>query len=498
MKKLLRVTSNTRRQASRSRRRNSRTIVTRQNWRGPRSSLVIRRHFLRISASWTSARCRKLLRSLRSPWEWRACTRLLQQDEHFQFGSTDMQGVLLLACGWRDAQNWNRILQSWMLQELQPKTLAMQLNCQGIKHCTHLMLSWEIVSSLRSIQRGKCLPQSLKTCEQSWEIQNSQHTQSSWNIVLELNYHENAALVDAHAKKCKFSTKAESAHKETVAQRTSFAEMRRIPELEELMTCSCQSDTKFDQASLQVESETGRSVLEQGCVLLSRVPLPITSRKASKGMRDDQQSHYLSWRRRPRRMPNTRFGVTLNWHRTLVHNSRFRWWIWQWKWRNSRPGVPTSRGSIQSRPHLLWGNGDKRRGHQGCVGRSIEPDTGNSDSDGLLCEGWSGRLSYTTESAFRSLGHRRIYNRNQVGGTNIFGSLQVIQMVAPRDSRRKPQPTSPKRYALFDELTGRMVQSVWSVILDSDQRFCPTLVQAGRNVTLEDYENALHQVNGKA
>ena len=41
---------------------------------------------------------------------------------------------------------------------------------------------------------------------------------------------------------------------------------RLIPELEELMTCSCQSDTKFDQASLQVESETGRSVLEQwGC-----------------------------------------------------------------------------------------------------------------------------------------------------------------------------------------------------------------------------------------
>ena len=43
-----------------------------------------------------------------------------------------------------------------------------------------------------------------------------------------------------------------------------------------------------------------------------------------------------------------------------------------------------------------------------------------------------------------------------------------------------------------------MVQSVWSVILDSDQRFCPTLVQAGENVTLEDHENALHQVDGKA
>ena len=47
--------------------------------------------------------------------------------------------------------------------------------------------------------------------------QSSRHTQSSWNIVLDLNYHENAALVDAHAKKCKFLTEAESAHEETVA-----------------------------------------------------------------------------------------------------------------------------------------------------------------------------------------------------------------------------------------------------------------------------------------
>ena len=88
-------------------------------------------------------------------------------------------------------------------------------------------------------------------------------------------------------------------------------------------------------------------------------------------------------------------------------------------------------------------------------GRSIEPDTSNSDSDGLLCEGWSGRLSYTTESAFRSLGHRRTYNRNQVGGTNIFGSLQGIQMVAPRDSSRKPQPTSLKRYAFLTSSLGK-------------------------------------------
>ena len=35
------------------------------------------------------------------------------------------------------------------------------------------MLSGEIVSRLRRIQRGKCHPQSVKTCEQSREIQNS-------------------------------------------------------------------------------------------------------------------------------------------------------------------------------------------------------------------------------------------------------------------------------------------------------------------------------------
>ena len=94
---------------------------------------------------------------------------------------------------------------------------------------------------------------------------------SARNVVLDLNYHESAASVDAHAKKCKLRTEAESARAETVAQRTSFAEMRRISELEELMTCSCQSSSKLDQAkhissSLQVESgrETGRSIFEQG------------------------------------------------------------------------------------------------------------------------------------------------------------------------------------------------------------------------------------------
>ena len=133
------------------------------------------------------------------------------------------------------------------------------------------------MSSLRSIQRGKCLHQSVKTCEQSREIQSSQHTQSLWNVVLDLNYHENAALVDAHAKKCMLRTEAESARARKhlregqVSMFWKISKSRLIPELEELMTCSCQSDTKFDQASLQVESETGRSVLEQGGLRFSRV-----------------------------------------------------------------------------------------------------------------------------------------------------------------------------------------------------------------------------------
>ena len=60
--------------------------------------------------------------------------------------------------------------------------------------------------------------------------------------MLDLNYHENAAFVDAHAKKCKFRTETESARAKAVAQRTSFVDLeesksRLIPELEELMTC---------------------------------------------------------------------------------------------------------------------------------------------------------------------------------------------------------------------------------------------------------------------
>ena len=79
------------------------------------------------------------------------------------------------------------------------------------------------------------------------------------------------ALVDVHAKRCKLRTETESARVVAVAQRTSFVDLeesksRLIPELEELMTCSHQSGTKFDQASLQVESGH-----EAGWVRFSRV-----------------------------------------------------------------------------------------------------------------------------------------------------------------------------------------------------------------------------------
>ena len=45
---------------------------------------------------------------------------------------------------------------------------------------------------------------------------------------------------------------------------------------------------------------------------------------------------------------------------------------------------------------------------------------------------------------------------------------------------------------------GKRWKSVWYVILDIDQRIRPTVVQTGANVTLEDCEDTLHQVVGKA
>ena len=139
--------------------------------------------------------------------------------------------------------------------------------------------------------------------------------------------------------------------------------------------------------------------------------------------RDDQQSHY------------TRFGVTLNWQRTykrerkilqlyesltlLWTSSRLRWRIWQWKWRNSSTSLFRLREEVFNTTSLRHEeNGDKRRNYQICAGRSIELDTGNSDSDGFLCEDFicHDRMCQVNPA----------YNRNQVGDTNVFSSLQVI------------------------------------------------------------------------
>ena len=75
------------------------------------------------------------------------------------------------------------------------------------------------------------------------ETWNREYELSARNVVLDLNYHESTALVDAHSKRCKLRTEAESARAEAVAQMTSFADLeesksRLISELEESMTCS--------------------------------------------------------------------------------------------------------------------------------------------------------------------------------------------------------------------------------------------------------------------
>ena len=105
---------------------------------------------------------------------------------------------------------------------------------------------------------------------------------SARNDVLGLNYHESAALINAHVRRCKLRTEAESAHAETVAQGTSYAEMRRI-RARRVDDVFMQFGSKLDQAK-QSPSYNLKMVV--------------------KVTRDDQQSHY------------TRFGVTLNWQRT--------------------------------------------------------------------------------------------------------------------------------------------------------------------------------------
>ena len=77
--------------------------------------------------------------------------------------STDMQGVLLLACGWRDVQNWKK-----------PKTLAIQLKssrCAEDKECSAYAVLRNRVEISQAPKR-KALTSIDETCEQSREIQN--------------------------------------------------------------------------------------------------------------------------------------------------------------------------------------------------------------------------------------------------------------------------------------------------------------------------------------
>ena len=116
---------------------------------------MIKRHFLRISASWTSERFRQIAETNETLHENEEHAR-----DHFsktkQTGivpSTDMQGVLLLACGWRDVQNWKK-----------PKTLAIQLKsswCAEDEECNACVLRNRVKLAT---------PQSVRTCEQSREI----------------------------------------------------------------------------------------------------------------------------------------------------------------------------------------------------------------------------------------------------------------------------------------------------------------------------------------
>ena len=78
----------------------------------------------------------------------------------------------------------------------------------------------------------------------------------------------------------------------------------------------------------------------------------------------------------------------------------------EWKWRNSPPSCPYYKRKYPMRPpSAMRRRRDKRRGHQGCAERPIEPDAGNSNSDRLQCEGRSGRFLHTKESVFRGALH---------------------------------------------------------------------------------------------
>ena len=73
-------------------------------------------------------------------------------------------------------------------------------------------------------------------------------------------------------------------------------------------------------------------------------------------------------------------------------------------------------------------------------------------------------------------------------GTNVISFLQVIQSDFARLESETTEAES-EAVRTFDEFTGKAVEGAWSVILDIDQRICPTVAQAGVIVTLEDCED---------
>ena len=119
------------------------------------------------------------------------------------------------------------------------KTLAMQLKssrcaedeeCSAVlrnriklaKHFKRKVLA-SIGEDMRAVSRGTEL---LRSRLETTHIQRPGIVRIlGQNVVLVLNYHESAALVDAHARRCKLRTEAESARAEAVAQRTSFADL---------------------------------------------------------------------------------------------------------------------------------------------------------------------------------------------------------------------------------------------------------------------------------
>ena len=83
--------------------------------------------------------------------------------------------------------------------------------------------------------------------------------------MLDLNWHESAALINAHVRRCKLRTEAESAHAETVAQGISFAEMRRT-RARRVDDVFMQFGSKLDQAkhiSSSLQFENGRESYER-------------------------------------------------------------------------------------------------------------------------------------------------------------------------------------------------------------------------------------------